>query len=213
MNNNQIKIGRIVLPDMGTNCYFVYRDGQKSCIVVDPGQDGADIAAKLEHAGLSVAAILLTHGHFDHICGVKELKQKSDAPIYALEQEKELLQDANKNLSARYVGAYTLDADVFLQDGEVVEIADMSLRVIALPGHTVGGACFYIEEAAFLLSGDSLFHESIGRTDHPTGNTKQLVDAIQSRLFTLPEETKVYSGHGTQTTIGHEKRNNPFCAL
>ncbi|MDR0948162.1 MAG: MBL fold metallo-hydrolase [Lachnospiraceae bacterium] len=208
---SEIKIGRIVLPDMGTNCYFLYRSGEKGVVVVDPGQDGVGIYEKLQRNGFTVQAILLTHGHFDHICGCSALRDLSGASVYAPLLEKEILQDAHKNLSARYVGAYTLDADEYLQDGDTLTVCDIHFDVIALPGHTVGGACFYIEEAHFLLSGDSLFLESVGRTDHPTGDPQLLIHSIRNKLFVLPEDTKVYPGHGDSTTIGHEKKANPYC--
>jgi len=217
----EMKIGRMVLGVCQTNCYFLYRTGTPDAIVVDPADNGDKIAAALERNGFRVAGILITHGHFDHILGCDALKaaaneaaaQNGAEPIkvYAYEAEKELLQDARLNLSRGMSGAYTLDADVYVKDGEEITIAGMTCKVIATPGHTVGGCCYYFEEAGILMSGDTLFQESVGRTDFPTGSMSTLVRSIKEKLFVLPDETLVYPGHGDSTTIGSEKKYNPFC--
>jgi len=217
----EIKIGRMVLGVCQTNCYFLYRTGTPDAIVVDPADNGDKIAAALERNGFRVAGILITHGHFDHILGCDALKaaaneaadQNGTEPIkvYACESEKELMQDARLNLSRGMSGAYTLDADVYVTDGEEITIAGMSCKVIATPGHTVGGCCYYFEEAGILISGDTLFQESVGRTDFPTGSMSTLVRSIKEKLFVLPDDTLVYPGHGDSTTIGSEKKYNPFC--
>ncbi len=206
-----IKIGRMVLGMCQTNCYFLYREDSRECIVVDPADHGANIYKALTDNGFQVSGIFLTHGHFDHIWGAKELKEFSGAKLYALEAEKELLTDARKNVSSQVGRAYTVDADDYLKDGEEITLADMTFQVIATPGHTAGGCCYYFEEAGFLVSGDTLFAESVGRTDLPTGSMGTLVRSVKEKLFVLPEETKVYPGHGDSTTIGHEKKYNPFC--
>lgn len=207
----EIKIGRIVLGVAQTNCYFLYRADVGDCIVVDPADQGGNIYKALEKNGFQVKAILLTHGHFDHIWGTKELRDCCGAKLYALEAERELLMDARRNVSAQTGRPYTVEADVYLKDGEELTIADMGFRVIATPGHTAGSCCYYFPEAGFLLSGDTLFQESVGRTDLPTGSMSQIVRSIKEKLFLLPEDTKVYPGHGEETTIRMEKRCNPFC--
>lgn len=207
----EIKIGRMVIGACQTNCYFLYREGSKDCIFVDPADQGANIYKALTKNGFRVAGILLTHGHFDHIWGTKEMRELSGAKLYALTEERELLTDAHKNVSSQVGRPYTVEADVYLKDGDELIIADMAFQVIATPGHTGGGCCYYFKEAGFLVSGDTLFQESVGRTDFPTGSMSQLVRSIKEKLFVLPEETKVYPGHGDNTTIGHEKRYNPFC--
>ncbi len=207
----KIKIGRMVLGSCQTNCYFLYREDSKACIFVDPADQGANIYNALKQNGFEVAGILLTHGHFDHIWGTKELRELSGTKLYALEAERELLQDARKNVSSQVGRPYTVDADVYLKDGEERTLADMTFRVIATPGHTGGGCCYYFEEAGFLVSGDTLFQESVGRTDFPTGSMGTLIRSIKEKLFVLPEETAVYPGHGDSTTISHEKKYNPFC--
>ncbi len=207
----KIKIGRMVLGMCQTNCYFLYREDSKECIFVDPADQGANIYKALTQNGFHVAGILLTHGHFDHIWGTKELRELSGAKLYASEGERELLNDARKNVSSQVSRPYTVDADVYVKDGEEITIADMTFQVIATPGHTGGGCCYYFKKAGFLVSGDTLFQESVGRTDLPTGSMGTLIRSIREKLFVLPEETLVYPGHGDSTTIGHEKRYNPFC--
>ena len=216
-----IKIGRMVLGICQTNCYFVYRTGTADAIVIDPADSGDRIADALERNGFRVAGILITHGHFDHILGCDALKAaanesaaiRGEDPIkvYACEAEKELLNDPRQNLSKGMSGAYTCEADVYVKEGDEITIAGMTCRVIETPGHTVGGCCYYFEEAGLLLSGDTLFQESVGRTDFPTGSMSTLVRSIKEKLFVLPEETLVYPGHGDSTTIGSEKKYNPFC--
>lgn len=215
----QIKIGRMVLGSCGTNTYFIYREDEKRAIVVDPADYGNHIYDTLKKNGLQVAGIILTHGHFDHIWGVEALKkaaeeeQKEELLLYANEAEKELLSSAEMNISARAGRACTLKADVYLKDGQCVEISKIPFQMIATPGHTIGGCCYYFEEEGILISGDTLFQESIGRTDFATGSESQLIRSIREKLFCLPEETKVYPGHGDSTTIGNEKKYNPFCQM
>lgn len=212
-----IKIGRMVLGTCGTNTYFIYREDVKRAIVVDPADYGNHIYESLQKNGLQVAAIILTHGHFDHIWGVEALKNAAEEAqnekilVYCNEAEKELLSDAKKNISAQAGRACTLEADVYLTDGETCTIEDMEFKMIATPGHTIGGCCYYFAEAHLLISGDTLFQESVGRTDFATGSMSTLVRSIKEKLFLLPDETKVYPGHGDSTTIGSEKKYNPFC--
>lgn len=217
----EIKIGRMVLGVCQTNCYFLYRDGAQEAIVVDPADKGANIYGALQKNGFRVAGILLTHGHFDHIWGLDGLRDAANAaaeaegltPVkaYACEAERELLKSARLNVSAQAGRACETYADVYVKDGQEITIADMSCKMIATPGHTAGCCCYYFEEAGILVSGDTLFAESVGRTDFPTGSMGTLVRSIKEKLFVLPEETKVYPGHGERTTIGYEKENNPFC--
>jgi glyoxylase-like metal-dependent hydrolase (beta-lactamase superfamily II) len=225
---NKLKIGRIVLGVYGTNCYFLYREGEHEAIIVDAPDKGKYICDSMEKNGFHVAAILLTHGHFDHIWGAEELRetaneyakndegaeQNPDAErtvkIYAAEAERELLKDTHMNVSKAMKRPCSLEADVYLKDGETVNIAGMTFKMITTPGHTAGSCCYYFEEADFLLCGDTLFLESVGRTDFPTGSMSDLVRSAKEKLFLLPDDTKVYPGHGDATTIGHEKKYNPF---
>lgn len=207
----ELKIGRLMLGMCQTNCYFVYKEGEREVIFVDPADRGEYIYEVLQDNGFTVAGILLTHGHFDHILGVEELKAKSGARVYAFETEKALCNDPQLNVSAQVGRTCTVDADVYVKDGEEITIAGMTCRAVATPGHTEGSGCYYFAEGSFLLSGDTLFAESVGRTDLPTGSMSTLVRSIKEKLFILPNETKVYPGHGEGTTIGYEKSYNPFC--
>lgn len=220
---NELKIGRMVCGGLQTNVYFVYREEDRKAIVIDPAAEGTRIYASLFKNDIKVEAILLTHGHFDHIMGVSALKgavnrervEKGLEPIkvYALDKEREILTDPTKNLSTWEGDGYTMEADEYLRDGQELTFAGMTCKVLATPGHTVGGCCYYFEEGNILVSGDTLFCESTGRTDFPTGSMGTLVRSIQETLFRLPNDTRVYPGHGPSTNIGYEKENNPFVAL
>lgn len=205
-----LKIGRIVMGMCQTNCYFVYEEGNTGAIVFDPADKGEYIYNGLKEKGFSVEAIFLTHGHFDHIWGVEALKELSGARVYAYEEEKEVCENANINVSAGAGRPCQIKADVYMKDGEEITIAGMTCRLIATPGHTKGSCCYYFETAKMLISGDTLFQESVGRTDLPTGSMSTLVRSIREKLMPLPEDVKVYPGHGEATSIGYEKEYNPF---
>ena len=225
----KIRIGKMVLGVCQTNTYFVYRDqdetaqstggegkdsqgAMRETIVIDPADHGGKIYDALKRNGFQVKAVLLTHGHFDHIWGCEELVREAgeDVKVYACAAEQELLEDAGKNVSAQAGRPCTIKADVFVKDGDIIEEAGMCCKVIATPGHTAGGCCYYFEEADLLVSGDTLFQESVGRTDLPTGSMGTLVRSIREKLLVLPENTQVYPGHGDSTTIDYEKKYNPF---
>ena len=207
---SDLKIGRLMLGAVQTNCYFVYREGTTDVIFFDPADKGGYIYETLKEKNLQVKGILLTHGHFDHIWGCNELRELSGAPIYAYEEEKVLCEDAVTNVSEQVGRPYTVIPDRYLKDGEEITISGITCRLIATPGHTVGSCCYYFKDDGILIAGDTLFQESVGRTDLATGSTGTLVRSIKDKLFILPDDTKVYPGHGDITTIGHEKQYNPF---
>ncbi len=207
-----IRIGRMVLGSCQTNCYFIYEAEQKKAVVVDPADNGAQIYSALQKNGFTIEAILLTHGHFDHIWGSKELRELSGAKIYALDEEKVLCENSRNNVSEYAGRAYTVVPDEYVRDGAELIFDGITFKVIATPGHTIGSCCYYIEKAGMLISGDTLFLESTGRTDFPTGSMSSIVRSIREKLFVLPDDTKVYPGHMDSTTIGHEKKYNPFVA-
>ncbi len=190
-----------------TNCYIVYDKaaGNGKCVIIDPGDEAQKICEKFETEGLQPEAVLLTHGHFDHIWAVAGLKEKyPDIKIYASKDEEELLRDPELNASALIRHPMTVEADVLLDDGEVFETAGLSFKNIATPGHTVGSTSFLLENAQKLFCGDTLFENGVGRTDLPTGDRDVLKKSIE-KLVKLPDETVCLPGHGRPTTIGREK--------
>lgn len=207
---SEIKIGKMTIGIAMTNTYFIYKEGSKDAIVIDPADRGELIYDKLNEKGFDVKAILLTHGHFDHIWGVEKLKEKSGAIVYASLLEKDFLANPDANMSAHYDRPCKLIPDIFLKDDEEFEVANISIKMLSTPGHTLGGCCYYIKEAGFLISGDTLFLESVGRTDFKGGSMSTLVRSINDKLLVLPDETKVYPGHGEPTTIAYEREYNPF---
>lgn len=207
----EVKIGRLVMGGCGTNCYLIYREGSKDVIFVDPADHGEQIYQKISEKGFQIQAILLTHAHFDHIWGANDLRKLTGAKIYALEEEKVLCESSQANVSEMAGRACTIRPNVYVKDGDRLTLADITFQVIATPGHTVGSCCYYFEESSFVVCGDTIFLESVGRTDFPTGDSGCLIRSIREKLFTLPDEVKLYPGHGDSTTVGHEKKYNPFC--
>lgn len=208
-----MKVGRLVMSVCQTNCYFIYHDtdeAEKEVIFIDPGDKGKQICDALKQKGFRVGAILLTHGHFDHIWGANALREASGAKIYAFEGEKDICENADNNVSEAAGRAETVQADYYEKDGAVLEICGFKIRLIATPGHTHGSCCYYLEDEKVLFSGDTLFEASVGRTDLPTGSMSTLVRSIKEKLFVLPEDVIVYPGHGSETCIADEKRYNPF---
>ena len=206
-----MKILNFVLGMVGTNCYLVVNEEEKQCILIDPAVYSGEIAEQIRREGLDLRAILLTHGHFDHIMGIDGFRKEfPEIPVYAHREEEALLKDASMNASLEFGRQYTFSGAAYAEDGDVLDLAGMQFQVIHTPGHTIGGGCYYLQEEKVLFSGDTLFRESIGRTDFPTGNGGQLMRSIREKLFTLPEETAVYPGHMERTTIGDEKKYNPY---
>ncbi|MDI9509843.1 MAG: MBL fold metallo-hydrolase [Clostridiales bacterium] len=206
----RIHIKTMVLGMVQTNCYIVREAKSKEAIVIDPGDNAERINEYLKENDLKCKAILLTHGHFDHITAANELKNLTTAPIYAHENEVELLNDSRLNASIQMGTEVKVIPDILLKDKEEFQAAGLLWRVIYTPGHTAGGVCYYIPEEGVIFSGDSLFYESIGRTDFPTGNHSVLLEKISSQLMVLEDRIEVYPGHGRPTTIGHERHNNPY---
>ena len=207
----EIKIGRMVIGSYGTNCYLIYREGGKEAIFIDPADHGQQINQKVLEKGFQISAILLTHAHFDHMWGANDLRKASGAKLYALDAEQVLCESAQANVSEWAGRAATVKPNTYFKDGEEVTLAGITFKVIATPGHTAGSCCYYFEEAGFLVCGDTIFEESVGRTDFPTGSSSQLIRSIKEKIFTLPDDTVLYPGHGDSTTVEHEKKYNPFC--
>ena len=205
-----IHIKTMVLGMVHSNCYIVKKPKSSEVIVIDPGDEADVIEKYLQENDLECKGILLTHGHFDHISAACELKGITKASIYSHENELELLGDPQLNASSYMGKEIRVKPDILLKDQEEFQVAGLSWRVIFTPGHTGGGVCYYLPDEGIIFSGDTLFFESIGRTDLPTGNHHELVSSIHNQLMILEEGIEVYPGHGRPTTIGHENRNNPY---
>ena len=200
----------MVLGPVQTNCYFLINDETKEVLIIDPADNAAGIEGWIREEGLEPRAILLTHGHFDHILGVEGLRKAFDIPVYAGKNEADVLKDPRKNVSPMLGRSVSVSADRLLSDNEIFTLAGIRMQVFFTPGHTEGSICFYLPDEKKLFSGDTLFEASVGRTDFPTGSSRQLVDAIKTRLFILDDDVMVYPGHGGCTSIGYEKTHNPF---
>lgn len=205
-----MKINQLVVGMCQTNCYIAYHKDTKEAIIIDPGDQANDIIMRCRMLEVYPKAILLTHGHFDHMMAASKIKETFEIPIYASEKEVSLLANARTNLSAMWASPVSLEADILVKEGEEYNLIGFSIQVIETPGHTVGGVCYYIPEEETVFSGDTLFYCSFGRTDFPTGSMSTLARSIREKLFTLPESTEVYPGHESSTTIGYEKRYNPL---
>lgn len=206
-----MEITRLVVGMVETNCYIAVNPDNKQAVIVDPGDDAPNIAALVTRLGVEVKAILLTHGHFDHVMAMEELKKKWGIPVYACEAEAEILADPAKNLSGDFrCGMLHLKADILLKDRENFELIGYQFQMIHTPGHTGGSCCYYVESEKVLFSGDTLFEGSYGRIDFPTGSGVEMMHSIVDTLFDLPDGTAVYPGHMGYTTIGDEKKYNPL---
>ena len=194
---------------IGTNCYVVINEEQKKGVVIDPGGDADQILEKIKQKGITIEAIFLTHGHSDHIMAVDEVREVTGAKVYISEADADMLTKASSNLSV-YMGAGRefKAADEFLVDGEIITAAGLKFQVVATPGHTKGGICLLCGDTVFC--GDTIFSESIGRTDLPGGSYSQILHSIKTKIMVLPDEMKLLPGHGPATTIGWERRRNPF---
>ena len=207
---SELKVDFKIVGPVQTNCYFVMNMERKECIIVDPGEEAEKINDYMTKKGIKPVAILLTHGHFDHIGAVEELKSRYNIEVYADKEEENTLKDPCVNLSVQLGDVISITADHFVSDGQIIELMDEKIRCIHTPGHTEGGMCFYFEEEAILFSGDTLFQESVGRTDFVGGSMSKIVNSLKEKILVLPDNVKVYPGHGMMTSIEHEKVYNPF---
>lgn len=199
------------LGPLQTNCYLVGCDETMEAAVIDPAWNGSGIAAAADENGWAISHILLTHAHFDHVAGLAQLKQATNAPIYAHPGTIEMLRNAT--MSGALFGIRfppPPPPDEMLKEGQVIMVGKLRLQVLETPGHAPGHVSFYIADYGVIFDGDVLFQDSIGRTDLPGGDQQTLLRTIREKLLTLPNDTKVFSGHGQPTTIGDERENNPF---
>jgi glyoxylase-like metal-dependent hydrolase (beta-lactamase superfamily II) len=195
----------------GTNCYLAVNDSTKEAVIVDPAGLPENLMECVKNEGLRIQAVLLTHAHFDHIMGIDAVIEKyGQMPVYVHQEDLRMLEDASLNLSGGLGGGYTYMGGEAVADGQALSLAGCEFQVFHTPGHTPGGACYYVEADKVLFSGDTLFQMSVGRTDFPGGSMSELVRSIEEKLLILPEDTHVYPGHMGTTTIGEEKGFNPF---
>lgn len=199
-----------ILGSVQTNCYILSNIMTKEAIVIDPADQGSVILDYIKSENLSVKGILLTHGHFDHILAAATIANEFHIKIYANINEKELLADSYMNLSRTVGKDYGIELEESLVDGELLKIAGFNIKAIHTPGHTKGGNCYYFMDELVLFSGDTLFRETVGRTDLPTGNFPAIISSIKEKLMLLDDEVLVYPGHGEATTIGYERENNEY---
>lgn len=205
-----MKIEKFVTGIISTNCYLAVNEETKQAVVIDPAACPSYLMEHIKTEGWNVEAILLTHGHFDHTMGIDGFLKEFKVPVYVHEAEEETMNSPQLNLSRTYTSGYTYSGADYIKDGQVLNLAGYSFRVLHTPGHTPGGVCYYVESEKVLFSGDTLFQTSVGRTDFPNSSMSDLVRGIKEKLLVLPEDVTVYPGHMGETTIGHEKKYNPF---
>lgn len=192
-----------------SNCYIVGSDETKEAAIIDPGAQFEKIDNKLKELGLIPKIIILTHAHGDHIGAVKNFVEMYGTKVYIHEEDKEMLKDPEKNFSKGITGkSISITPDVELKDGDVIELGGMKLEIIHTPGHTRGGICIKVEN--IMMTGDTLFNRSIGRTDFPGGSFDDIITSIREKIFKYDDETVVYPGHNSPSTIKSEKMGNPF---
>ena len=205
-----MKIEKFALSSLRTNCYLIINEETKELVVVDPATCPDYVISHVKSNGYVPKAILLTHGHFDHVMGIDGWVKEFQIPVYLHEEEKTILEEPGLNLSDLFGTSYAYNQTQCLRDGEMLELAGFRFRVIHTPGHTAGSCCYYEEAEKVLISGDTLFCQSVGRSDFPTGSAATLIRSIKEKLFILPDDVMVYPGHEGLTCMADEKQYNPF---
>ncbi|HOJ10696.1 MAG TPA: MBL fold metallo-hydrolase [Clostridiales bacterium] len=192
---------------LASNCYILGDNGEG--IIIDPGAKSQDILDVVEQLGLKIKYIILTHAHVDHIISMDEIRYKLGVEVLIHEEDADSLSDLWRNGSNLFGIVKTFNsADVLLKDGDIISVGGLELEIIHTPGHTPGGICIKVDDKVF--TGDTLFRMSIGRTDLGNGDSDDLMNSIREKLMKLDDKIMVYPGHGTATTIGYERKNNPF---
>ena len=210
------EVYRIISRPFYENTYVVIQSKSKDCLIVDPGFEPEAVIQFVDEHQLAPMAIVLTHGHSDHIAGVASIKQQwPSAPVLIGHGDAAKLSDPVANLSAGYgIDVISPPADAVLREGEDLQVGDFRATVVEIPGHSVGHVVFWFaSDPVLVFAGDVLFHEGIGRTDFPDGDFSSLESGIVNKLYKLPDSAIVLPGHGEPTTIGHEKKHNPFVSL
>ena len=205
-----MKITCVTNKPMDENTYICYDEANNNAVIIDPGFETDKILAKIENLGVTVVAILLTHGHFDHVYNIDELKKKTSAPVWAHSLERAILTCTKDNGSEQYLDVpFEVHPDSYFEEGER-NFGGIKVRIIHTPGHTQGSCCFLFEDNNIVITGDTLFHTGIGRSDFATGNHAKLIASIRTKLLTLPSNTVILPGHGGKTTVDFETNNNPY---
>jgi len=208
-----LKVTRIAGGPLPTNCYLLTDEKTGETAVIDPGFESQQLTRALSSVGLEkVNAILLTHGHFDHIMGVTGIKRLTHAKVYIESDDWHFTTDPALNLSGMMLPASipTFTADVALNDGEIIELGSLSIRVLHTPGHTIGSCCYLVEDAIF--TGDTLMKGTCGRTDFPTGSYAQMLESLK-KLKNLQGDYHIYPGHEEESTLEYERKNNPYMGI
>jgi glyoxylase-like metal-dependent hydrolase (beta-lactamase superfamily II) len=201
----------LVVGPLSVNCFILGCEETHEGVVVDAGGDAAGIIAAVERHGLNIGQIITTHGHFDHVGANRALVERFGARLLIHAADAPLM-ERSVDVARSYgmQGESSPLPDAFLTDGMEIPFGTCRMQVLHTPGHTQGGCCLYLEAEKRVITGDTLFADSIGRTDLPGGSHEQLLQSIRTKLFTLPDDVTAYPGHGPETTIGHEKRHNPY---
>ena len=193
-----------------TNTWIVWNEDTKECVIIDPSDGFDEIVKAIEERELTPKAIWITHGHDDHFGSVNDLKRKYGILTYIMKEEEEAIISVQYNLSAVQGHPRVTEPDMFFLDGQKVPVLGTSMTALLTPGHTVGGGSYYFPQEKIVFTGDTLFRDSVGRSDFPGGDALLLIRSIREKLMTLPDETVVCPGHGPATTIGYERKYNPF---
>ena len=205
------KVHTVVVGPFAVNCYLLWDEATSEGVIIDPGADDDVIAYEIDQVEMIPKAILLTHGHGDHIAAVEAVQQLYKIPLYVGRGEEELLANPSANISAYFDKPIVAPKpDHTVVDEDLITVGPIRLRVLSTPGHTPAGVCYLDEEQGLVFCGDSLFAGSIGRTDLPGGNPQQLLKSIHNKLMTLPDSVVCLPGHGPATTVGAERTSNPF---
>ena len=208
MANIQVRCLELGL--LPTNTYVVWNDDTKECVLIDPSDGFDEIVQCMEEEKLTPKAVWITHSHDDHIGAVNELKRTYKLLAYIMKDEEEAVISPIYNLSGRMGHPRVVEPDMTFLDRQTIAVLGTSMTALLTPGHTVGGGCFWFPEEKIIFTGDTLFLESIGRSDFPGGDTLTLLRSVKETLMDLPDDTVVFPGHGPATTIGHERKYNPF---
>lgn len=200
-----MEIKSVLVSECYTNCYLVKNKETNEGFIIDPGDNALKISRVIEEMQMKPQAVLLTHGHWDHIGAVDDLRDRYGIKVYVSEAEADFIKSSKYNLSVFFNDGATVTPDVYLKDGDIINIAGIEIKFILTPGHSPGSGCYYIKDKNVLFSGDTLFCASRGRSDLPGGSESEIINSIKNKLLILPDDTDVFPGHEALTTIADEK--------